>query len=214
MKRPAMGRAEIPGTAGDGIRLGLALLLAGAPAAQEGEPPPKPAPAERPCSPAERRACTVLKLAGYLTPEKPPPQPDGATRRVYRIGVVGNDAVTAAAERLLPGKRVDGADVLLVQVASLRAIEGRAAEVCDLLYVAGSIEDRVLARIVAVHANVPMPIVCERPGFAARGGGVQLFADADDDGEIRFEINVETLQAQGVKASPQLLRLSRKGPAP
>lgn len=214
MKRPAMGRAEIRGTASYGIPFGMTLLLAATPPAQDGTEPPQPAPAERPCSPAERRACTVLKLAGYLTPEKPTPQPAGETRRVYRIGVVGNDAVTEAAERLLPGKRIDGAEVVFVRVASLRAIEGRAAEVCDLLYVAGSIEDRVLARIVAVHANAPMPIVCERPGFAAAGGSVQLFADSDDEREVRFEINTETLQAQGVKASPQLLKLSRKGPAP
>lgn len=199
-----------------GIPSGAALwvwaLSASLATAQERERPPRPAPEpEERCSPAETRACTVLKLAGYLTPERPAPQPAGETRRVYRIGLLGHDDVTLAAARVLPGKNVDGATVQVVRVESLAAVEGRADELCDLLYVAQSIDSKVLARVVSVHAKDPMPIVCERPGFAAAGGSIQLFAEKDD---LRFEINAEALQKQGVRASPQLLKLSRRGPVP
>ena len=54
-----------------------------------------------------------------------------------------------------------------------------------------------------------MPIVCERPGFARAGGGIQLFCE---ELELRFEVNVEALRKQQVRASPQLCKLSRKGP--
>jgi hypothetical protein len=67
-----------------------------------------------------------------------------------------------------------------------------------------------LKKVVQSHGDKPVPIVCERPGFAGAGGGVQLFVQ---DNLIRFEINGEALKKQGVRASPQFLKLSRKGPA-
>lgn len=179
-------------------------------AVAQAETPPKPAPTES-VTPAELRAGTVLKLAAYLTPEKPAPRPAGSKAPPFRIGLLGHDAVTVIAPKTLPGKSVGDTVATVVEIRSLTAIEGRAAELCDLLYVAPSIDDEVLARIVAVHADKPMPIVCERPGFAAGGGGVQLFVE---DKDVRFEVNVDALKAQGIKASPHLLKLSRKGPTP
>lgn len=180
------------------------------------ERPPKPAPPE-PIQPAVLRAGTVLKLAGYLTPEKPPPPPKEKGKETgrerppppFRIGLLGQDAVTAAAMATLPGKPVGDAKAVVVEVATLTAIEGHAADACDLLYVAESIDDKVLERVVAMHADKPMPIVCERPGFAAAGGTIQLFVE---DKDLRFEVNTDMLRTQGMKASPQLLKLSRKGP--
>lgn len=184
----------------------LAWLLLAAAALAQAEAP-KPAP-EAP-TPAELRAGTVLKLASYLTPERPRPKPEGKPPP-YRIGLLGKDAVTCTAAKTLPGKPIGDTTVTVVQVDTLQAIEGKAADACDLLYVADSIDPKVLARVVAMHVDKPMPIVCERPGFAGGGGGVQLFVQ---DNLIRFEVNGEALKKQGVRASPQFLKLSRKGPA-
>lgn len=170
--------------------------------AEPQQPPPEPP------TPAELRACTVLKLASYLTPETPPPRSDPKVPP-YRIGLLGKDDVTVTATRLLPGKVVGGTTASVVTIETLAAIEGKAAQACDLLYVAASIDGKVLERVIAVHADQPMPIVCERPGFVAAGGAVQLFVE---DQDLRFEVNVEALKAQGIKASPHLLKLSRKGP--
>ena len=74
---------------------------------------------------------------------------------------------------------------------------------------AGNVDAEQLKKVVQTHADKPVPIVCERPGFAGSGGGVQLFVQ---DNLIRFEANAEALKKQGVRASPQLLKLSRKGP--
>lgn len=199
--------------------------------AQSQEPPTPPA--SEPVTPAELRAGTVLKLAAYLSPEKPAPRPaekGGKTGKTdggdqpdrsekndktekkgppFRIGLLGMDDVTSVATRILPGKSVGDRKATVVAIDSLAAVEGRAAESCDLLYVAASIDDKVLARVLAMHADKPMPIVCERPGFAAAGGTIQLFCE---DKDLRFEVNTEALQAQGMKASPHLLKLSRKGP--
>jgi len=196
--------------------------------AQSQEPPTPPAP--EPVTPAELRAGTVLKLAAYLAPEKPAPLPaekgekTGKTDRTdkadqsekteskgppFRIGLLGKDDVTLVANKILPGKSVGDRKATVVAIDSLAAVEGRAAESCDLLYVAASIDDKVLARVLAMHADRPMPVICERPGFAVAGGTIQLFCE---DKDLRFEVNTEALQAQGMKASPHLLKLSRKGP--
>jgi hypothetical protein len=178
------------------------VALAASAQTGDGKPPPEPP------TPAELRAGTVLKLASYLTPEQPR-HPTGQKPPPFRIGLLGKDDVTCAATKALPGKTVGQTTATVVQVDTLQAIEGRAADVCDLLFVADSIDPKVLARVVAMHADQPMPIVCERPGFARDGGAVQLFVE---DKDLRFEVNVDALKAQGIKASPHLLKLSRKGP--
>jgi hypothetical protein len=172
-------------------------------------PTPKPPPAPAGVTPAELRAGTLVKLAGYLAPDKTTQRRADAPAPAFRLGLLGHDEVTAAARTTVPGKPVGDGKATVVVVDSLAAVEGRAADVCDLLYVARSVEDKVLARVVAVHADQPMPIVCERPGFAASGGSIQLFTE---DADLRFEVNVAALQRQGMKASPQLLKLSRPGP--
>jgi ribosomal protein L12E/L44/L45/RPP1/RPP2 len=173
----------------------------------------EPVPAQDP-SPEVRaatlRAMVILKLAPYLTTEQKPAEVDG--KRVYRIGIVGSDQVATVAAQALPGKKVDELVVVVVPVsvasASAAADEDH-ARAYDVLYVAGSVSNEVLPKIVAAHGKEPVPLICERPGFAQAGGGIQLFVQ---DNHLRFEINAEALRKQGVKTSPQLLKLSREGP--
>lgn len=158
------------------------------------------------------QAAMLHKIAGYVALEetketKDGQQPPAPTK--YRIGVVGNDATVASATKTLPGKSVRGATVELVTVSVDDAIAGRAAASCDLLYIAGAVDAQTVAKIVGKHADKPVPLVCAQPGFAAAGGGVQLFVK---DGCMRFEVNTEALRRQGLHASAQLLKHSQKGP--
>lgn len=150
---------------------------------------------------AALRTTVILKIAPYITAE-------GKGRRC-RIGVVGTDAVATAALRELPGKKVEQASVTVGAVEPKVAASGAAARDFDLLWIAASVDDTTLQRIVAAHASRPVLLVCERSGFAALGGGLQLFARGDC---MRFELNAEALRQQGLRPSAQLLKLSRKGP--
>jgi hypothetical protein len=151
------------------------------------------------------RAMIVLKLAPYLTVARS----DGPAQKEYRIGVVGQDSVTDVAPTQLTGKKVGDAAVRVVRIDLATAIGGKAAEECDLLYVATTVDRDSVAAIVAAHDKKPLPIACERPGFAAMGGGVQLFVK---DNSVRFEVNADALKKQGVVAHSQLLKLSKQGP--
>lgn len=162
-----------------------------------------PAAAERA---ATLRAAFVLKMAPYMAPETPPKTPP----KTYRIALVGDDAVTQVAAKALAGKKVDDRTVEIVVVPIADAAAGKGTGNCDLMYVAGNVDAEQLKKIVQSHGDKPLPIVCERAGFAGGGGGVQLFVQ---DNLIRFEVNGEALKKQGVRASPQFLKLSRKGPA-
>ncbi len=149
---------------------------------------------------AALRTNVILTIAPYITVE-------GKDKR-YWIGVVGTDAV-AAALRELPGKKVDQADVTVSAVEPEVAASGDGAGDLDLLWIAASVDDTTLQSIIAAHADKPVVLVCERSGFAALGGGLQLFAQ---DNCMRFELNAEAMKKQGLRPSAQLLRLSRKGP--
>jgi hypothetical protein len=151
------------------------------------------------------RAMVVVKLAPYIKPEKAPAD----APRTYRIAIVGNDGVTALAPRQLPGKKVDDTPVVIVPITSEAASDGSAAASYDMLYIASSIDDATVKQIVTSHATKPVPLVSERPGFANAGGSVQLFVK---DNAIRFEVNAEALKKQTLRASPQLQKLSKKGP--
>lgn len=151
------------------------------------------------------RTVLLLKLIPYLPPDTPPkPAPT-----VHRIVLVGDDPVTRTAARQLPGRKVDERPVEVVVVSAADAAVGKGTEGCALVYVSADVDAALLQRIVAHHADKPAPIVCEKAGFAAAGGAVQLFVQ---DNNLRFEVNAETLKKQGIRPSPQLQKLSRRGP--
>ena len=150
------------------------------------------------------RAMVVLKIAPYLVIETP-----ATTRKEYRIGVVGSDTVGAAIQKDLPGKKVGDLPVVVVAIDPTVASKGASAHTCDLLWLAKSVDAATQKQILAAHAEHPTTLVSEQAGFVASGGSVQLFVQ---ENSIRFEVNADALKQKGIRASSQLLKLSRKGP--
>lgn len=154
--------------------------------------------------PENVKAMMLAKFAAFLNRTN---APKPGKEQPLRIGIVGTDATAAAAQKALPGRQVDGRTVAIVTVAIDDAKAGRAA--CDMLYLAADVEPDAVTAIVGAHKSLPMPLICERKGFAAKGGGIQLFLDGDN---VRFEVNQEALTAQGIEPAPQFLSLSRRAP--
>jgi hypothetical protein len=63
----------------------------------------------------------------------------------------------------------------------------------------------VLQRIAPVK-ELPVLTVSDARGFAQAGGMIELY---EDNGRMRFAINIDTLQKSGVKLSSRLLDLAR-----
>lgn len=156
------------------------------------------------------RAAYISKIAAYITTKsKAKPQSKSKQSKApYVIAVVGSDAFADAIIKLLPGKVIDNRKVkVIVLDPAIAATTTKHQH--HLLYVATSVHSTVVARIITGHAKLATPLMSSRAAFATKGGGVQLFIK---DNKVKFEVNQKALKAQGMKASPQLLKLSTKGP--
>lgn len=151
-------------------------------------------------------AAMLYHLVRYVTPDPEPTTP----RQEYRIGLLGDDDTVAVAKKVLPGKKIGDAKVVLVTVSAEDAASGRAAQQCDVLYLAASVDGEALTKVLAAYEKHPLTLASNRPGFAAAGGTVQMFLK---DGGLKFEVNRDALQKQHLAASAQLLKHSEKGPA-
>ncbi|MGK0154452.1 MAG: hypothetical protein ACI9SE_001404 [Neolewinella sp.] len=152
------------------------------------------------------RAAYISKIAAYIT-TKAPSKPK-QSNAPYVIAVVGSDAFADAIIKLLPGKAINKRKVKVVVLDPAIAATTTKHQ-HQLLYVATSLNATVVARIVASHAKLATPLMSCRAAFATKGGGVQLFIK---NNKVKFEVNQKALKVQGMKASPQLLKLSTKGP--
>ena len=163
----------------------------------------EPVPDARPALP---RAMVVLKIAPYLSVED---RSDDDSERPCAIAVVGDDPAAAAMRRHLPKKRIGDRAVEVVAVTPAELVEPGDRPCFDVVYVARSVGDDEVSELIRALRERPATLICERPGFAAAGGGIQLFVR---DNAIRFEVNADALKRQGVRASPHLLKLSKRGP--
>ncbi|MFN3244324.1 MAG: YfiR family protein [Planctomycetota bacterium] len=165
------------------------------------------APAQLPQNPKARaaivRAMIILKIAPHLR------FPDARQRTApFRIGVVGKDLLANAIREKLPGKQV-GKRKVIIDVIDPEVAAKAERRTHDLLYVATTVTAPKVDKIVQRHERLSTVLVCERAGFASKGGGIQLFVEKK---KVRFEINQAALKKQQVRANPNLLKLSTKGP--
>ncbi|MFT4514014.1 MAG: hypothetical protein ACI89X_001895 [Planctomycetota bacterium] len=150
------------------------------------------------------RAAYVSKLAAYITTTAKAKQ----AKEPHVIAVVGSDAFADAIIKLLPGKTINRRKVkVIVLDPTIAATTTKHQH--QMLYIATSVDPAVVARIIKSHKMLATPLMSARSAFASKGGGVQLFIK---DNKVKFEVNQKALKAQGMKASPHLMKLSTKGP--
>lgn len=120
--------------------------------------------------------------------------PDGSP---MRLCVSGHDAVTPEL-RHLTGKIVQGHPLVL------QDFDAAPETSCDLLYVAASEQARYQTLLARVRGR-PVLTVSEIPEFAANGGMIGLYLEAE---HIRFAINQRSARAAGINFSARLLELA------
>lgn len=109
----------------------------------------------------------------------------------------------------------DGFAQLLSTLYAKQAIKNKAVRVrpvdaasvlqCDLLFLASVpvlTRDAVFAQAATHH----ILLVSASPGYAQAGGHINLF---EEDGYLRFEVNVDAVQLAGLSVSSHLLKIAR-----
>lgn len=153
---------------------------------------------------AQLRATFISKIAPYLKGTGKHKN----SKSPYRIGVVGKDLLADAINKWLPGKPV-GKRKIKVEIVSLKDAQNANACKFDLIYIGRTVNPATCKTIIKRHEKLATALVSERPGFASKHGGIQLFIS---NNKVRFEVNHAALKRQKVRVSPHLLRLSAKGP--
>jgi hypothetical protein len=116
------------------------------------------------------------------------------------IGVLGNDSVTAALQRLVVGRTVSGRPLEVRSVAG----SGDLAAL-HVLYVAAA-RDAALAGPATLLSRHGLLTIGESDRFVAQGGTIRFVVHDD---RLLFEINMAAAHRAGVTASSQLLKLAR-----
>ena len=172
------------------VPLGLAaLLLAPAVASADHGTP----------TPLERRvkAAFLYKFAGYV--EWPGTAFHGVDDPLV-IGVVDDEALAAELERLVLGRRSAGHPVLVRRIEDVEDPGN-----IHLLFVSRAGAHQTADILRAIHLR-PVLVVTETKGALEQGSMINFVLD---EGRVRFEVNLDAVERNGLGLSSRLLTVAR-----
>jgi len=140
------------------------------------------------------KAALLPKLARFVTWPA-----DGGPRGEFAVCVLGPDPFEAALDELR-SQQIKGRAVTVMRLQSAE----RAASECDVVFVS-DVGEAGVGHALAILRGRPVLTVGDVPGFASRGGVVELVTQ---DRRIVFTINVAAAQAARLEIGSQLLQLA------
>ena len=149
--------------------------------------------AQSPPSEYQLKAAFLLNFARYA---EWPALPAGT----LKICLLGRDPFGAALSSL-EHRQVQGREVRVLVLGSIAQASG-----CQVLFISDS-EERRAGTLLRSLENSAVLTVSDIEGFVDEGGSIG-FVFVDD--RIRFDINNQVIQREGMKLSAQLLRLARR----
>ena len=176
-----------------GMALGSAILCAFLPPCAGAPSPERDIAAEN-----DLRAAFILNFARFIS--WPGEYPDNHAPLV--IGVWSDHDLAAALDRVVVGQTVRGR-----QLAVRTVKDPPGAGEVNILYV-GSAGQRQLGQWLEENSNLPVLTISGDGEFCKAGGMIALYPEGH---RMRFEINQESLQRAGLRASSKLLALGRSG---
>lgn len=120
------------------------------------------------------------------------------------IGIVGADPFGGVIDRVIENKKLDGRSLVVKRLK-----RGAPIKDCNILFVS-SAESSHLDEIIQSAKGMPILTIGETPGFAARGGIINLTLEGN---KVRFEVNIEAAKQANLSISSRLLALARIVPA-
>jgi hypothetical protein len=119
----------------------------------------------------------------------------------FVIGVLGTSPIEETLRQIAASKRIGARKISVLNFVSLNDIQP-----CQVLFVARSVSAAQQRQVVEAMKNRPVLVVGESDGFAALGGDINFFVQAN---KIRFEINLAVMRQQELKASSKLLAMAK-----
>ena len=116
------------------------------------------------------------------------------------IGILGEDPFGTVLDRVLAGKKVNGRIFLVKRLKSVPDLKE-----CHIVFVSSS-EMAHLAEAIHLVKGMPILTIGEIPGFAKRGGIINLVLEDD---KVHFEVNVDAAKEADLNISSRLLALAR-----
>ncbi len=143
-------------------------------------------------------AAFLVRFARYI--EWPEGSPGGDSGGPLVIGVFADAAYLQALRRVASGDALDGRSVEVKELNQPDDLEG-----LSMVFL-GTDDPLEIGQALSAAARESVLTVGYAGGFAERGGMVNFFIE---ERKMRFEVNVDAAQDQGIRLSSQLLRLAK-----
>jgi hypothetical protein len=144
------------------------------------------------------KALFLYNFAGYI---EWPANTFANEQTPFTIGVLGNASIDETLNQIAAAKQINGRKIAIVHFVSVNDLKP-----CQILFIPRSVPAPQQNQAIEAMKNRPVLIVGESDGFAAAGGDVNFFVQAN---KIRFEINVAAIKQQQLKASSKLLAMAK-----
>ncbi|HKV81912.1 MAG TPA: YfiR family protein [Candidatus Sulfotelmatobacter sp.] len=119
------------------------------------------------------------------------------------IGILGTDPFGSIIDRVVENKKLDGRNLVVKRLRWGKDLKD--LKECNILFVSSS-EKEHIPDLVNTVKWLPILTIGETPGFAARGGIINLTLE---DNKVRFEVNIEAAKQANLNISSRLLALAR-----
>jgi hypothetical protein len=118
----------------------------------------------------------------------------------FCLCVIGKNPYGTYLSELSSLVKIQKKQITLTEISSLDQIRP-----CNLLFISDS-EKATLSSILAYTVDKPILTVSDSPGFAQRGVLINFY---EDEGFVRFEINIRAVEKSRLRFSSRLLKLGR-----
>jgi len=126
-------------------------------------------------------------------------QPDRPANASFDICVLGKDPFGNVLDSTVKGESIDAHQINVKRLQNMDE-----ASHCNILFVAPSEQNR-LSAILPAATRLNILTVSDMPGFAERGGVIELVNKED---RIRFEVNLTAAKESHLVLSSELLKIA------
>jgi len=144
------------------------------------------------------KALFIYNFASYI---EWPQSAFADSQSPFVIGVLGTSLIDDTLNQISASKQIAGRKIVVSHFVSVSDIKP-----CQILFIPHSLPPAQQRQAIEALKNLPVLIVGESDGFAALGGDVNFFVQAN---RIRFEINLTVMKQQDLKASSKLLAMAK-----